>query len=66
VRGAPFHLSGKERDAESGNRYFGAHSYSSAIATLRAPERSANVEPVPYAKLGDPQNPNLDSYCFSE
>ena len=53
---------GKERDAESGNDYFGARYYSSAMGRWMSPDWSAKVEPVPYAELDDPQTLNLYSY----
>jgi RHS repeat-associated protein len=46
---------GKERDTEFGNDYFDARSYSSAMGRFMSPDWSANAEPVPYAKLGDPR-----------
>jgi RHS repeat-associated protein len=42
-------FTGKERDAESGNDYFGARYYSSALGRFMSPDWSAKVEPVPYA-----------------
>jgi len=56
------HFTGKERDAESGNDYFGARYYSSTMGRFLSPDWSAKVEPVPYAKLDDPQSLNLYSY----
>jgi RHS repeat-associated protein len=53
---------GKERDTESGNDYFGARYYASSMGRWLSPDWSAKVEPVPYAKLGDPQTLNLYSY----
>jgi len=53
---------GKERDAESGNDYFDARYYSSSMGRWMSPDWSAKVEPVPYAKLGDPQSLNLYAY----
>jgi RHS repeat-associated protein len=60
--GAPPHSTGKERDTESGNDYFLARYYNSATGRFLSPDWSAKVEPVPYAKLGDPQSLNLYSY----
>ncbi|MGC8550638.1 MAG: RHS repeat-associated core domain-containing protein [Acidobacteriaceae bacterium] len=57
-------ISGKERDSESGNDYFGARYYSSNDARFMSPDWSAKVEPVPYAKLGDPQSLNLYGYML--
>jgi len=56
------HFTGKERDVESGNDYFGARYYSSAMSRFLSPDWSAKEEPVPYAKLGDPQSLNLYAY----
>jgi RHS repeat-associated protein len=53
---------GKERDTESGNDYFGARYYNSATGRFLSPDWSAKAEPVPYAKLDDPQSLNLYSY----
>jgi RHS repeat-associated protein len=53
---------GKERDTESGNDYFGARYYSSAAGQFMTPDWSAKVEPVPYSKLDDPQTLNLYAY----
>jgi len=53
---------GKERDAESGNDYFEARYYSSAMGRFLSPDWSAKEEPVPYAKLDDPQSLNLYAY----
>jgi len=56
------HFTGKERDTESGNDYFGARYYASSMGRFMSPDWSAKVEPVPYSKLGDPQSLNLYSY----
>jgi len=59
------HLSistGKERDAESGNDYFGARYYASTVGRFLSPDWAAKAEPVPYASLDDPQSLNLYSY----
>jgi len=53
---------GKERDAESGNDYFGARYYASPMGRWLSPDWSAKEEPVPYAKLDDPQSLNLYTY----
>lgn len=58
----PFHFTGKERDAESGNDYFGARYYASTMGRFLSPDWSAKEEPVPYAKLDDPQSLNLYAY----
>jgi len=56
------HYTGKERDAESGNDYFGARYYSSAMGRFMSPDWSAKEDPVPYADLEDPQSLNLYLY----
>ena len=56
---------GKERDAESGNDYFGARYYSSAMGRFMSPDWSAKEEPVPYSKLDNPQTLNLYSYVVN-
>jgi len=61
VRFSPPHFTGKERDAESGNDYFGARYYASSVGRWLSPDWSAQVEPVPYSKLDDPQSLNLYS-----
>ncbi len=73
VTGAPntaddanqLHFTGKERDSESGNDYFAARYYSSAMGRFMSPDWSAKVQPVPYAKLDDPQSLNLYSYVWN-
>ncbi len=56
------HFTGKERDAESSNDYFGARYYSSRAGRFLSPDWSAKVEPIPYSKLDDPQTLNLYAY----
>ncbi len=56
------HFTGKERDSESGNDYFEARYHSSAMGRFMSPDWSAKEDPVPYAKLDDPQTLNLYSY----
>jgi RHS repeat-associated protein len=53
---------GKERDTESGLDYFGARYYSSSMGRWMSPDWNVNVQPVPYASLGDPQSLNLYAY----
>jgi RHS repeat-associated protein len=55
-------FTGKERDTESGLDYFGARYYGSSIGRWMSPDWSAKEEPVPYAKLDNPQSLNLYSY----
>ena len=56
------HFTGKERDSETGNDYFGARYYASSMGRFMSPDWSAKEEPVPYAQLDDPQSLNLYSY----
>jgi RHS repeat-associated protein len=56
------HFTGKERDTESGNDYFGARYYASSMGRFLSPDWSAKVAPVAYAKLDDPQTLNLYAY----
>ena len=58
----PLHFTGKERDTESGNDYFGARYYASTMGRFISPDWSAKAEPVPYAKLENPQSLNLYAY----
>ncbi len=53
---------GKERDTESGLDYFGARYYASTMGRWMSPDWSAKADPLPYAKLNDPQSLNLYSY----
>ena len=65
VRFAPSHFTGKERDSESGNDYFGARYYASSMGRFMTPDWSAKEEPVPYAKLDNPQSLNLYAYVLN-
>ena len=56
------HFTGKERDSESGNDYFGARYYASSMGRFMSPDWSAKEDPVPYADLNNPQSLNLYSY----
>jgi len=53
---------GKERDTESGNDYFGARFYSSNVGRFLSPDWSNSSAPIPYAKLDNPQSLNLYAY----
>ncbi|WP_263355765.1 RHS repeat-associated core domain-containing protein [Acidicapsa ligni] len=56
---------GKERDSESGNGYFGASYYASSMGRLMSPDYDDDdddPEPVPYADLENPQSLNLYGY----
>ena len=56
---------GKERDSESGNDYFGARYYASSMGRFMSPDWAVKVTPVPYAKLSDPQSLNLYAYVLN-
>ena len=58
----PSRFTGKERDTESGNDYFGARYYASSMGRFLSPDWAAKVVPVPYAKLDNPQSLNLYAY----
>lgn len=55
-------FTGKERDAESGNDYFGARYYASSMGRFMSPDWSDDPNPVPYADYDNPQSLNLYSY----
>jgi RHS repeat-associated protein len=57
-----YHFTGKERDTESGNDYFGARYYASSIGRWLSPDWSDTPSPVPYADLPNPQSLNLYGY----
>jgi RHS repeat-associated protein len=65
VRFSTYLSTGKERDTESGNDYFGARYYASTMGRFMSPDWSAKVMPVPYAKLNDPQSLNLYAYVMN-
>lgn len=56
------HFTGKERDTESGNDYFGARYYASTMGRFLSPDWADDPEAIPYAFLKDPQTLNLYSY----
>jgi RHS repeat-associated protein len=56
---------GKERDSETGLDYFGARYYSNGLGRFLSPDWSAKAEPVPYAKLDNPQSLNLYAYALN-
>ncbi len=58
-------FTGKERDAETGLDYFGARYFSSAQGRWTSPDWSAVPQPVPYAKLENPQSLNLYQYVLN-
>jgi RHS repeat-associated protein len=57
------HFTGKERDAETGNDYFGARYYASSMGRWMNPDWSDGPDTVPNAKWTDPQSLNLYSYA---
>jgi RHS repeat-associated protein len=61
-------FAGKERDPETngpnGNDYFGARYYASTMGQFLTPDWSVKAEPVPYAKVDNPQSLNLYRYVF--
>ena len=61
-----FKFTGKERDTESGLDYFGARYYASSMGRWMSPDWSAKAEPVPYAKLDNPQSLNLYTYGLND
>jgi RHS repeat-associated protein len=58
-----YHFTGKERDTESGNDYFGARYYASSMGRFMSPDWSKSPEAVPYADLEKPQTLNLYTYA---
>jgi RHS repeat-associated protein len=58
-------FTGKERDSESGLDNFGARYDASSMGRFMTPDWSAKEEPVPYAKLDNPQSLNLYSYVLN-
>ncbi len=52
------HFTGKERDSESGNDYFGARYYASTMGRWLSPDWAMVAMPVPYANLNNPQSLN--------
>ena len=56
------HYTGKERDSESGNDYFGARYLSSNVGRFLSPDWSKNPQGVPYADYTNPQSLNLYAY----
>ena len=60
-----YKFTGKERDQESGLDYFGARYYGSNMGRFMSPDWAAKAEPVPYAKLDNPQSLNLYSYVLN-
>ncbi len=59
-----YKFTGKQRDPDMGVDYFGARFYKSDMSRFYSPDWAANVEPVPYAKLDNPQSLNLYTYVL--
>jgi RHS repeat-associated protein len=59
-------FTGKERDTESGNDYFGARYYGSSLGRFMTPDWAARPTAVPYAVFGDPQSLNLYGYVRND
>lgn len=55
-------FTGKERDSESGNDYFGARYYTSSVGRFLSPDFETLPDTVPYADFSNPQTLNLYSY----
>ncbi|MGO9130072.1 MAG: RHS repeat-associated core domain-containing protein, partial [Bryobacteraceae bacterium] len=55
-------FTGKERDVETGLDHFDARYYSAAQGRWTIPDWSARQDPVPYARIDDPQTLNLYGY----
>lgn len=60
--GSHYKFTGKERDTETGNDYFGARYYNSSMGRWLSPDWSAAPAPIPYADMSDPQSLNLYGY----
>ncbi|HEX8710510.1 MAG TPA: RHS repeat-associated core domain-containing protein, partial [Terracidiphilus sp.] len=56
------HFTGKIRDTETGNDYFGARYYANTMGRFMSPDWSAEPTSIPYASLPYPQSLNLYSY----
>jgi RHS repeat-associated protein len=63
--GQAYKFTGKERDDESGNDYFGARYYSSNMGRWMSPDWEAKPTAVPYADFADPQSLNLYGYVLN-
>jgi len=57
-----YHFTGKQHDPETGYDYFGARFYASSMGRWMSPDWAAKAQPVPYAKLDNPQTLNLYAY----
>jgi len=61
---SPMHFTGKQKDTETGNDYFGARYLASGtnLGRFMTPDWASDGSPVPYAKLDNPQTLNLYVY----
>jgi RHS repeat-associated protein len=57
-----YKFTGKERDTETNNDYFGARYHGSSMGRFLTPDWAAKPTTVPYAMFGDPQSLNLYGY----
>jgi RHS repeat-associated protein len=66
----PLHFTGKERDAESGNDYFGARYYASAMGRFMSPDPMSPMSKGKGAAfmdyIGQPQNWNKYAYARND
>jgi RHS repeat-associated protein len=62
VRFSPSRYTGKERDSESGNDYFGARYYASTMGRFMSPDVSGEPMTLPYSNIENPQSLNLYAY----
>ncbi len=58
-------FTGKERDTESGNDYFGARYYASTMGRFMSPDWASNLQAVPFASYANPQSLNLYNYMHN-
>ena len=58
-----YKFTGKERDPDLGVYNMGARFYQDAMARFYSPDWSADAEPIPYARISDPQSLNLYAYA---
>jgi RHS repeat-associated protein len=60
-----FKFTGKERDSETGNDYYGARYLASNMGRWMSPDWNEEPEAVPYADFENPQSINLYSYVLN-
>jgi RHS repeat-associated protein len=61
-----YKFTGKERDTESLNDYFGARYYGSTMGRFMSPDWSSNPISIPFARIDNPQTLNLYSYVAND